>query len=128
MARTAGSVGSETAQRILQASLQLFSRYGYAAVSMRQIAAEVGLAGRTGDRTIQAVADAAQHDQQQCGEHMACGDEAGRHKPDHAGNERDMVGPHAAGAKPKARSVERPLNQFFRCTVQHFRLSTQTTG
>lgn len=43
MARTAGSVGSETAQRILQASLQLFSRYGYAAVSMRQIAAEVGL-------------------------------------------------------------------------------------
>ena len=43
MARKAGSVGSETAERILQASLQLFSRYGYAAVSMRQIASEVGL-------------------------------------------------------------------------------------
>lgn len=43
MARTSGSVGSETADRIREAALGLFAREGYAAVSMRQIAGAVGL-------------------------------------------------------------------------------------
>lgn len=43
MGRTAGSIGSETAKRVLGASLRLFAHHGYAAVSMRQIAAECGL-------------------------------------------------------------------------------------
>ena len=43
MARTAGSHSDITAPRIRDAALQLFARHGYAAVSMRQIAAEVGL-------------------------------------------------------------------------------------
>lgn len=43
MARTAGSVGTETAKRILDAALNLFAHHGYAAVSMRQIAAACDL-------------------------------------------------------------------------------------
>lgn len=43
MARTVGSVGKETAGAILKAGCTLFARYGYAAVSMRQIAGEVGV-------------------------------------------------------------------------------------
>ena len=43
MARTAGSHSDITGPRIRDAALQLFSRHGYAAVSMRQIAAEVGV-------------------------------------------------------------------------------------
>lgn len=43
MARTAGSHSERTGPRIRDAALRLFARHGYAAVSMRQIAAEVGL-------------------------------------------------------------------------------------
>ncbi|MEM7289419.1 MAG: TetR/AcrR family transcriptional regulator [Pseudomonadota bacterium] len=43
MARTAGSVGTETAKRALKAALSLFAHHGYAAVSMRQIASECGI-------------------------------------------------------------------------------------
>lgn len=43
MARTAGSSAEITGPRIRAAALALFARHGYAAVSMRQIAAEVGL-------------------------------------------------------------------------------------
>lgn len=43
MARTAGSRATTTAPRIRAAAERLFARYGYAAVSMRQIAAEVGV-------------------------------------------------------------------------------------
>lgn len=43
MARSAGSNGSNTGTRIRDAALKLFARSGYAAVSMRQIAAEVGV-------------------------------------------------------------------------------------
>ena len=43
MARTAGSVGTETAKRVLKEALTLFAYRGYAAVSMRQIASECGL-------------------------------------------------------------------------------------
>jgi AcrR family transcriptional regulator len=43
MARTAGSHSDITGPRLQQAALQLFARHGYAAVSMRQIAAEVGV-------------------------------------------------------------------------------------
>ncbi|WP_075995475.1 TetR/AcrR family transcriptional regulator [Salaquimonas pukyongi] len=43
MARTAGSRGEETALRVREAALRLFADKGYAAVSMREIAAEVGL-------------------------------------------------------------------------------------
>ena len=43
MARTAGSVGTKTFDEVRKAALQLFARYGYAAVSMRQIAAQVGV-------------------------------------------------------------------------------------
>lgn len=43
MARTAGSHSDITGPRIRDAALQLFARHGYAAVSMRQIAAEVGV-------------------------------------------------------------------------------------
>ncbi|MFD1193420.1 TetR/AcrR family transcriptional regulator [Seohaeicola saemankumensis] len=43
MARTAGSHSDITGPRVAQAALQLFARHGYAAVSMRQIAAEVGV-------------------------------------------------------------------------------------
>ncbi|MEM7216560.1 MAG: TetR/AcrR family transcriptional regulator [Pseudomonadota bacterium] len=43
MARTAGSVGTETAKRVLREALTLFAHQGYAAVSMRQIAAACGL-------------------------------------------------------------------------------------
>ena len=43
MARTAGSHSDITGPRIRDAALRLFARHGYAAVSMRQIAAEVGL-------------------------------------------------------------------------------------
>ncbi len=43
MARTAGSVGTETAKRVLKEALSLIALHGYAAVSMRQIAAECGL-------------------------------------------------------------------------------------
>ena len=43
MARTKGSKGVQTAQRILDVALPLFAQYGYAAVSMRQIADQVGV-------------------------------------------------------------------------------------
>ncbi len=43
MARKTGSVGIETAERVLKAASMLFARHGYAAVSMRQIAKEVNL-------------------------------------------------------------------------------------
>lgn len=43
MARTQGSHSDITGPRVREAALTLFARYGYAAVSMRQIAAEVGV-------------------------------------------------------------------------------------
>lgn len=43
MARTQGSHSDITGPRIRAAALRLFARYGFAAVSMRQIAGEVGL-------------------------------------------------------------------------------------
>jgi len=43
MARTQGSHSGITGPRVRQAALQLFARHGYAAVSMRKIAAEVGV-------------------------------------------------------------------------------------
>ena len=43
MARKVGSVGSETADKLRTAAVSLFARYGYAAVSMRQIAREIDL-------------------------------------------------------------------------------------
>jgi AcrR family transcriptional regulator len=43
MARTAGSHSDITGPRVRQAALRLFARQGYAAVSMRQIASEVGV-------------------------------------------------------------------------------------
>lgn len=43
MARTIGSSGVETEARLRQAALGLFARSGYAAVSMREIAGEVGV-------------------------------------------------------------------------------------
>lgn len=43
MARTSGSHSEITGPRILNAALKLFAESGYAAVSMRKIAAEVGL-------------------------------------------------------------------------------------
>ena len=43
MARTTGSHSDITGPRVAQAALQLFARHGFAAVSMRQIAAQVGV-------------------------------------------------------------------------------------
>ena len=43
MARTQGSHSDKTRPRIQDAALQLFAQHGYAAVSMRQIAREVGV-------------------------------------------------------------------------------------
>ena len=43
MARTAGSIGTETAKRVLKEALKLIALHGFAAVSMRQIAAACGL-------------------------------------------------------------------------------------
>lgn len=43
MARRAGTSGAETAQKLREAALELFARSGYAAVSMRAIAAETGI-------------------------------------------------------------------------------------
>jgi len=43
MARKVGSVGAETADKVRMAAVALFARYGYAAVSMRQIAREIDL-------------------------------------------------------------------------------------
>ncbi|MBV2358573.1 TetR/AcrR family transcriptional regulator [Thalassococcus sp. CAU 1522] len=43
MARTQGSHADITGPRIRDAALRLFAKHGYAAVSMRQIAAEVGV-------------------------------------------------------------------------------------
>lgn len=43
MARTQGSHSKVTGPRLRAAALRLFARHGYAAVSMRQIAAEVGV-------------------------------------------------------------------------------------
>lgn len=47
MARRSGSDGERTRADIRAAALRLFSRHGYAAVSMRQIAAEVGVRAGT---------------------------------------------------------------------------------
>lgn len=43
MARTAGSDGEKTHAAIREAAVSLIARYGYEAVSMRQLAAEVGV-------------------------------------------------------------------------------------
>jgi AcrR family transcriptional regulator len=43
MARKSGSDGKKTARELRAAATRLFAKYGYAAVSMRQIAAEVGV-------------------------------------------------------------------------------------
>ncbi|MFD1508931.1 TetR/AcrR family transcriptional regulator [Lacimonas salitolerans] len=43
MARTAGSHSQTTGPRVHDAALRLFAQHGFAAVSMRQIAAEVGV-------------------------------------------------------------------------------------
>lgn len=42
MARTTGSVGEDTARKVRSVAQRLFAQHGYAAVSMRQIAGEVG--------------------------------------------------------------------------------------
>lgn len=43
MARRAGTTGAETAEKLRNAALELFARSGYAAVSMRAIAARTGV-------------------------------------------------------------------------------------
>ena len=43
MARKQGSHADITGPRVRDAALRLFARHGYAAVSMRQIATEVGV-------------------------------------------------------------------------------------
>ena len=43
MARTPGSFSQKTAPRVAKAALRLFAKYGYASVSMRQIALDVGV-------------------------------------------------------------------------------------
>lgn len=43
MARTQGSHGEITAPKMRSAAMRLFAQHGYAAVSMRQIAAEIGV-------------------------------------------------------------------------------------
>ena len=43
MARKTGSIGDVTAQKVREAALGLIAHHGYAAVSMRQIAGEVGV-------------------------------------------------------------------------------------
>jgi len=43
MGRIAGVAGKDTANRAREAALELFARHGYAAVSMREIAGEVGV-------------------------------------------------------------------------------------
>jgi AcrR family transcriptional regulator len=43
MARITGSIGAETAERVREHALKLFAAKGYAAVSMREIAAAVGV-------------------------------------------------------------------------------------
>jgi len=43
MARKTGSHSDITGPRVREAAIRLFTRHGYAAVSMRQIAAEVGV-------------------------------------------------------------------------------------
>lgn len=43
MARKSGSFAQTTAPKVRAAALRLFAQHGYAAVSMRQIAAEVGM-------------------------------------------------------------------------------------
>lgn len=43
MARTTGSDGEKTEAAIREAAVELIARYGYEAVSMRQLAAEVGV-------------------------------------------------------------------------------------
>lgn len=43
MARTAGSDGEKTEAALREAAVNLIARYGYEAVSMRQLAAEVGV-------------------------------------------------------------------------------------
>ena len=43
MARIAGSIGTETAERVREHALKLFAAKSYAAVSMREIAAAVGV-------------------------------------------------------------------------------------
>lgn len=43
MARTYGSFSQITAPRVAQTALRLFAQYGYASVSMRQIARDVGV-------------------------------------------------------------------------------------
>lgn len=43
MARTAGSHSDITGPRVREAALALFAQHGYAAVSMRRIAQEVGV-------------------------------------------------------------------------------------
>lgn len=43
MARKSGSDGKKTARELRAAATRLFAKYGYAAVSMRQIATEVGV-------------------------------------------------------------------------------------
>lgn len=47
MARTQGSHADKTGPKVRAAALRLFARHGYAAVSMRQIAAEVGVQAGT---------------------------------------------------------------------------------
>ena len=43
MARKTGSHAAQTGPKVQGAALKLFAQHGYAAVSMRQIAAEVGV-------------------------------------------------------------------------------------
>ncbi len=47
MARRSGSSGERTAEELRRAALHLFAEHGYAAVSMRQIAARVGVQAGT---------------------------------------------------------------------------------
>ena len=43
MARTAGSIGERTGAALREAAVRLIARHGYEAVTMRQLAAEIGL-------------------------------------------------------------------------------------
>jgi hypothetical protein len=88
-----------------------------------EIAPEIGLPGGARDRSVQAIANPADNDQHQRGNHVVQSDQCRRGKPDDARENRHVVGFHTTLRQPDACPVEAGLDDLACASVHHEMIS-----